>query len=46
MLFGFALAGLSKAVVIDPKSLVWPGVLGNTALNNALHSVEKNTETG
>lgn len=46
MLFGFALAGLSRAIVIEPKNLVWPGVLGNTALNTALHSVDKNTETG
>lgn len=41
MLFGFCLAGLSRSIIIEPKGLVWPGVLGNTALNTALHAVEK-----
>ncbi|KAF4345046.1 OPT family small oligopeptide transporter [Fusarium beomiforme] len=38
ILFGFALSGLTKSLVVEPQSLVWPGVLGNTALNAALHT--------
>lgn len=38
ILYGFALAGLGRSLVVEPKDLVWPGVLGNTALNAALHS--------
>ncbi|KAF1854537.1 hypothetical protein Lal_00010357 [Lupinus albus] len=41
ILFGFALSGLTRSVVVEPKSLVWPGVLGNTALNAALHTPRK-----
>lgn len=38
ILYGFGLAGLGRSLVVEPKSLVWPGVLGNTALNAALHT--------
>ncbi|KAJ4264521.1 hypothetical protein NW762_005723 [Fusarium torreyae] len=38
ILFGFALAGLTRSLVVEPQGLVWPGVLGNTALNAALHT--------
>lgn len=41
LLFGFALAGLSRSVIVEPPRLIWPGVLGNTALNSALHPIEK-----
>lgn len=41
LLFGFALAGLSRSIIVEPPRLMWPGVLGNTALNSALHPVEK-----
>lgn len=41
ILFGFALSGLFRALVVEPHGLVWPGVLGNTALNHALHSSTK-----
>lgn len=44
MLFGFSLAGLCRALVVDPPGFVWPGVLGNTALNHALHSRSKGSE--
>ncbi|KAI5460471.1 OPT oligopeptide transporter protein-domain-containing protein [Mariannaea sp. PMI_226] len=37
ILFGFSLAGIFRSLVVEPPGLVWPGVLGNTALNNALH---------
>ncbi|KAI9150697.1 Glutathione transporter [Paramyrothecium foliicola] len=45
ILFGFSLAGISRSVIIDPKSLTWPGVLGNTALNAALHSSAKDSQS-
>lgn len=35
--FGFAFAGLTRSLVVEPRELIWPGVLGNTALNAALH---------
>ncbi|EEY20507.1 sexual differentiation process protein isp4 [Verticillium alfalfae VaMs.102] len=38
ILFGFSLAGIFRSLVVEPASLVWPGVLGNTALNHTLHS--------
>jgi hypothetical protein len=44
ILFGFALAGLGRSLVVEPKSLVWPGVLSNTALNAALHDAGKASE--
>ncbi|KAF5624340.1 OPT family small oligopeptide transporter [Fusarium sp. NRRL 52700] len=46
ILFGFALSGLTRSVVVEPKSLVWPGVLGNTALNAALHTPRKEVIAG
>ncbi|RKL44289.1 Sexual differentiation process protein isp4 [Fusarium proliferatum] len=46
ILFGFALSGLTRSVVVEPKSLVWPGVLGNTALNAALHTPRKEVIVG
>uniref|UniRef100_A0A8H7N1U6 OPT family small oligopeptide transporter n=1 Tax=Bionectria ochroleuca TaxID=29856 RepID=A0A8H7N1U6_BIOOC len=46
ILFGFSIAGLSRSIITDPKTLTWPGVLGNTALNAALHSTnDKDDET-
>ena len=38
LLFGFVLAGLTQAIVVEPSGMLWPGVLGNTALNAALHA--------
>ncbi|KAF5685965.1 OPT family small oligopeptide transporter [Fusarium circinatum] len=46
ILFGFALPSLTRSVVVEPKSLVWPGVLGNTALNAALHTPRKKVIAG
>jgi hypothetical protein len=46
ILFGFALSGLTRSLVVEPKSLVWPGVLGNTALNAALHAPRKKAIAG
>lgn len=45
ILYGFSLAGFGRSLVVEPKSLVWPGVLANTALNAALHPVGKEDET-
>ena len=44
IIFGLALAGFFRALVVDPAGLVWPGVLGNTALNHALHSRTQDKE--
>lgn len=41
ILYGFALAGLCRSLVVEPAGLLWPGVLGNTALNAALHPNRK-----
>lgn len=38
ILYGFALAGLCRSLVVEPAGLLWPGVLGNTALNATLHT--------
>ncbi|KAF9774159.1 hypothetical protein IL306_007909 [Fusarium sp. DS 682] len=46
ILFGFALSGLTRSLVVEPKSLVWPGVLGNTALNAALHTPREEVIAG
>ncbi|KAK8116544.1 OPT family small oligopeptide transporter [Apiospora kogelbergensis] len=45
ILYGLALAGLGRPFVVEPKSLVWPGVLSNTALNAALHNVDREGST-
>lgn len=45
IIFGFALAGIFRALVVEPAGFVWPGVLGNTALNHALHSRDKDGES-
>lgn len=45
ILYGFALAGLCYALVVEPPGLLWPGVLGNTALNAALHTGKREDET-
>lgn len=45
ILFGFSLAGLARSIIIEPKSVTWPGVLGNTALNAALHPPNKEDES-
>ncbi|KAJ5359734.1 uncharacterized protein N7496_012147 [Penicillium cataractarum] len=38
-LVGFCLAGLFRAIVVVPKELIWPGVLGVTALTTTLHNI-------
>lgn len=46
ILYGLALAGICRSLVVTPKTLVWPGVLGNTALNAALHTAGKEKPEG
>ncbi|KNG45309.1 opt family small oligopeptide transporter [Stemphylium lycopersici] len=38
IIFGFGLSGIFRSIVVEPAGFVWPGVLGNTALNHALFS--------
>ncbi|KAJ4990891.1 OPT small oligopeptide transporter [Stagonosporopsis vannaccii] len=45
ILYGFSIAGICKAIVVDPSSMLWPGVFANTALNHALHSPEAESES-
>lgn len=40
-LIGFSLAGIFRSVIVEPADMVWPGVLGVTALNKVLHSSNK-----
>lgn len=40
-LTGFSLAGLCRSITVDPKSLIWPGVLPNATLNHVLHDDER-----
>jgi len=35
---GFGIAGLCHQWLVEPASIIWPGVLGNCALLNTLHS--------
>lgn len=35
---GFGVAGLCHPWLVEPAAIVWPGVLGNCALLNSLHS--------
>lgn len=37
ILVGFTFAGLARSLIVEPKDLMWPGVLANTALNQTLH---------
>ncbi|KAH7079752.1 small oligopeptide transporter, OPT family [Paraphoma chrysanthemicola] len=35
---GFGIAGLCRQFLVEPANIIWPGVLGNCALLNSLHS--------
>ncbi|KAF1344780.1 OPT oligopeptide transporter protein-domain-containing protein [Delphinella strobiligena] len=37
-LLGFGIAGLCAPWLVEPASIIWPGVLGNCALLSTLHS--------
>jgi hypothetical protein len=45
ILYGFSIAGICKSIVVDPSSMLWPGVFANTALNHALHSSKAESES-
>ncbi|RMY82414.1 hypothetical protein D0862_12025 [Hortaea werneckii] len=38
LVLGFGVAGLCHQWLVEPASIIWPGVLGNCALLNTLHS--------
>jgi OPT family oligopeptide transporter len=38
-LIGFSLAGLFRGIAVRPRELIWPGVLGVTALTTTLHGI-------
>ncbi|THC94177.1 hypothetical protein EYZ11_006350 [Aspergillus tanneri] len=40
-LTGFCLSGLFRSVVVQPRELIWPGVLGTTSLAATLHHIGK-----
>ncbi|KAK4868474.1 hypothetical protein LT330_007196 [Penicillium expansum] len=40
-LIGFCLAGIFRSIVVVPQELIWPGVLGVTALTTTLHHVHQ-----
>jgi hypothetical protein len=37
-LIGFAFAGLTRSVLVEPRKVIWPGVLSATALMSVLHN--------
>ncbi|KAI5867370.1 small oligopeptide transporter [Durotheca rogersii] len=37
-LCGYGVAGLCRTLLVEPASMVWPGVLGNVALLSSIHS--------
>jgi hypothetical protein len=37
-ILGFGVAGLCHPWLVEPAAIIWPGVLGNCALLNSLHS--------
>ncbi|KAI5925218.1 small oligopeptide transporter [Camillea tinctor] len=37
-LCGYGIAGLCSALLVQPATMIWPGVLGNVALLSSLHS--------
>lgn len=45
-LLGFGVAGLSAPWLVEPASIIWPGVLGNCALLSTLHSRANATANG
>lgn len=35
------MAGLFRSIIVEPLDMIWPGILGVTALNKVLHSSNK-----
>ena len=36
-LIGFAFAGLTRRLLVEPRHIIWPGLLSSTALISTLH---------
>lgn len=45
-LIGFAFAGLTRRVLVEPRHLIWPGLLSSTALISTLHGRVSSTSAG
>lgn len=45
-LIGFAFAGLTRRVLVEPRHLIWPGLLSSTALISTLHGRVTSTSEG
>lgn len=41
LIIGFCHAGLFRSIVVVPRELTWPGVLGVTALTTTLHNINQ-----
>ncbi|KAI1467699.1 small oligopeptide transporter, OPT family [Daldinia caldariorum] len=37
-LCGYGIAGLCRSLIVQPATMIWPGVLGNVALLSSIHS--------
>ncbi|KAL2809107.1 OPT superfamily oligopeptide transporter [Aspergillus granulosus] len=42
-LIGFAFAGLTRSILVEPRQIIWPGVLSATALMSVLHNRKMST---
>ncbi|KAI2617714.1 small oligopeptide transporter [Hypomontagnella submonticulosa] len=45
-LCGYGIAGLSRPMLVQPATMIWPGVLGNVALLSSIHSRSNATADG
>ncbi|KAI1415510.1 small oligopeptide transporter [Hypoxylon sp. FL1857] len=45
-LCGYGIAGLSRSLLVQPATMIWPGVLGNVALLSSIHSRANATADG
>ncbi|KAI1134035.1 small oligopeptide transporter [Hypoxylon sp. FL0543] len=45
-LCGYGIAGLSRSLLVQPATMIWPGVLGNIALLSSIHSRANATADG
>ncbi|KAI0380621.1 small oligopeptide transporter [Hypomontagnella monticulosa] len=45
-LCGYGIAGLSRSMLVEPATMIWPGVLGNVALLSSIHSRANATADG
>lgn len=45
-LCGYGIAGLCRRLLVEPATMIWPGVLGNVALLSSIHSRANATANG